>query len=190
MKLIIVPFIVSLSLQATAQTEAEIRQHYQSVNEQIAAAREQGYEGPLYCNETIVNRHGRSWPAVGIFQKTVHYWYDDDPNHIPAAERDPRKVLQKVEIRLKASAYTSSEEYLFMNGRLVFFYRHEGEEGQEWETRLYFNTKGVFKSLVTQNGKEMSLKELNTAEFTGEKPTITRIQKEARQYQDLFLKSM
>lgn len=173
-----------------AQTESDIRNHYEQINQQIAASQQQGYEGPLYCDETVVNRHGRSWPAVGIYQETVRYWYDDDPNHVPAAERNPLTVLQKVEVSRRSSALSTSGEYLFRNGRLVFYYGHEGVEGARRETRMYFRGKGVFKSSVSVNGKELSAEDLKKKEYADLKPKPLKVQQEARLYQDLFLHSL
>lgn len=178
------------ALTATAQTEQQIRAHYTDVNKRIAESLEQGYEGPLYQNQWVTNKNGKSWPAVGNYADTTNFWYDDDPNHLPASERPLKNVLLKVTTSRHAAAYFSQEEYLFKNGRLWFYYLHEGEEGNEWETRVYYNDKGIaFKTSVKANGKELTAKELATAEFKDFKPNTASVLLAAKKWQDLFVKS-
>jgi len=191
MKTTIWVILLLIAASATAQSEVEIRNHYQDINKKITESKEQGYEGSLYCNEWVANKNGKSWPAVGIYQETVQFWYDDDPNHLPASERNPKNVLMKVNISGKASALTTNEEYLFQNGKLVFYFRHEGEEGNEWETRVYYNNKGSsFKSSVKANGKELTAKDFLTDEYRNFKPKPLSIMAEGRKLQELFIKSM
>lgn len=190
MKFFLLALFISLSSMAIAQTETQIRTHYQDINKKITESKEQGFEGSLYCNEWTTNKNGKSWPAVGIYKETTEFWYDDDPNHIPASERNPKNVLQKINISRTSSHLKTNEEYLFQNGRLVFYYRHEGEEGNEWETRMYFNTKGMFKSSLKANGKELTTKDFLKEEYKDFKPNSIYTLKQAKEYQDLFVKSM
>ena len=145
----------------------------------------------MYNNQWVNNKNGKSWPAVGLYTDTTDFWYDDDPNHLPATERNPKNVLQKVNITRKASHLITRQEYLYKGGKLLFYYCHEREEGNEWETRAYFNIKGaIFKGSVKANGKELSAKELASEEFKDFKPNNITILREGKQFQDLFIKSM
>lgn len=186
------PFILLLlCFTCTAQTETTIRNHYTDVNKRIAESIEQGFEGPLYQNQLVVNKNGKSWPAVGLYTETTDFWYDDDPDHLPAADRNPKNVLVKVNVSRKASHLMTNEEYLFKDGKLLFYYSHEGEEGNEWETRVYFSNKGIaFKSSVKANGKELTAKDFLTEEYKYFKPKPAIILAESKKYQELFLKSM
>lgn len=176
---------------AFAQTETQIREHYTDINKQITESLEHGFEGPLYNNQWVTNKNGRSWPAVGNYTETTDFWYNDPPDHISAAERNPKNVLQKINITRKASHLMSNEEYLYKDGRLVFYYSLEGEEGNEWETRVYFNTKGiVFKSSVKANGKELTAKDFLTEDYKDFKPNGAKLLLKGKKYQDLFVKSM
>lgn len=176
---------------ATAQTETTIRSHYTAVNIKIKESLEQGFEGPLYQNQVVINKNGKSWPAVGIYADTVNFWYDDDPDHLPAAERPLKNVLLKVNTSRHASALFSQSEFLYKDGRLLFYYLHEGEEGNEWETRVYFNNKGIaFKTSVKANGKELTAKELSTNEYKDFKPNPVTIFAKGKKYQELFLRIM
>jgi hypothetical protein len=183
--------LICQALFAASQTETTIRNHYTEVNKQIAEPTWDGFEGPLYNNQWVTNKKGKSWPAVGNYTETTDFWYDDPPDHISAAERNPKNVLLKVNISRKASHLMTNEEYLYKDGKLLFYYSHEAEEGNEWETRIYFNTKGImFKSSVKANGKELTAKDFLTEEHRDFKPNAVTTMENGKRYQDLFVKSM
>lgn len=175
----------------TAQTETSIRSHYTDVNKRIAESIEQGFEGPLYNNHWETNKNGKSWPAVGIYSEITDFWYDDDPNHLPASERNPKNVLLKVTVTRHSSHLLTNEEYLYKDGKLIFFFSSQAEEGNAWETRVYFNAKGIaFKTSVKANDKELTAKELLKEEYRDFKPNPVTILANGKKYQDLFVKSM
>lgn len=179
------------SVSANAQTEKDIRIHYTEVNKRIAESIEHGFEGPLYNNRWEANKNGKSWPAVGRYSEVTDFWYDDDPNHLPASERNPKNVLLKVTVTRHSSHLLTNEEYLYKDGRLLFFFSSQAEEGNGWETRVYFNTKGIaFKTSVKANDKELTAKELLTEEYRDFKPNPVAIMTDGKKYQDLFVKSM
>lgn len=191
MKTILLCFFISFTLLLQAQTETAIRNHYTDINKKIIESIEQGFEGPLYTNQWVTNKNGKSWPAVGIYTETTDCWYDDDPNHLPATERNPKNVLLKVNITRKASHLMTNEEYLYKDGKLLFYYSHEREEGNEGETRVYFTNKGVmFKSSVKANGKELTAKDFLTEDYRDFKPNAVTTLANGKKYQDLFVKSM
>lgn len=191
MKIVVTLLLLCSTLVARTQTEVAIRNHYTEVNAKIAQSIEQGFEGPLYNNQWITNKNGKSWPAVGLYADTTDFWYDDDPNHLPAAERNPKNVLLKVVISRRASHLMSREEFLYKDGKLLFYYLHEGEEGSEWETRVYFNAKGIaFKTSVKADGKELTAKELTTEVYKDLKPNPVTILARGKKNQELFVKSM
>ncbi len=189
--ILVLLFFAYTQLTISAQTETSIRTHYTEVNKQIEGSIEHGFEGPLYNNHWETNKNGKSWPAVGLYSEITDFWYDDDPNHLSAAERDPKNVLVKVNISRKASHYMTNEEYLYKDGKLLFYFSSEGEEGNAWETRIYFNSKGVmFKSSVKANGKELTAKDLTTEEYKDFKPKPVTVMTNGKKYQELFVKSM
>lgn len=191
MNRILLFIFICQSFFATAQTETSIRNYYTEVNKQITEAIEHGFEGPLYNNQWITNKNGRSWPAVGNYTETTDFWYNDAPDHISAAERNPKIVLLKVNISRKSSHLMTNEEYLYKDGKLLFYYCQQGEEGNEWETRMYFNTKGLlFKSSVKANGKELTTKDFLTEDYKDFKPNAAATMADGKKYQDLFVKSM
>ncbi len=83
----------------------------------------------------------------------------------------------------------TNEEYLYKNGRLVFYYTKETEEGKQWETRLWFNAKGMFKSNVKADDKELTAKDLAT-KYSDSKPKPLSVLKYGKLYQALFVKNM
>ncbi|MGQ0740492.1 MAG: hypothetical protein ACT4OJ_15690 [Bacteroidota bacterium] len=95
MKKVVFSLWINLPLLALSQTETDIRKHYNEVNKQIEESIQQGYEGPLYQNQLTSNKNGKSWPAVGRYDETVNFWYDDDPGHIPATERNLKMFCRK-----------------------------------------------------------------------------------------------
>ena len=60
MKIYMLSLLIYFSFNATAQTEADIKKHYQDVNKQIAESIEHGYEGSLYNNQWITNKNSKS----------------------------------------------------------------------------------------------------------------------------------
>lgn len=191
MKKIIFSLFFIFPLIGLAQTESDIRKHYNDVNKRIEESIQQGFEGPLYQNQVVVNKNSKSWPAVGIYTETTDFWYDDPPDHLPAVERNPKNVLLKINISRKSSHLMTNEEYLYKDGNLLFFYSHEGEEGNECETRVYFNNKGAtFKSSVKANGKELTAKDFQSEEYKDFKPNPVNVIAEAKKLQELFVKSM
>jgi hypothetical protein len=191
MKRVLITIFTFITMHASSQTEADIRKHYNEVNEQIKESIEQGFEGPLYQNQLVINKNGRSWPAVGNYSDTVNFWYDDPPDHLPESERNPKGVLLKVTNSRLASGFRAIEEYLYKDGKLLFYYSFEAEEGKKWETRVWFNNKGaMIKSSVRADDRELSSKELLTTEYKDFKPKPLSILANAKKFQELFLKSM
>lgn len=191
MKRILIFVFIAQSFTVAAQTETSIRNHYTDVNKRIAESIEQGFEGPLYNNQWITNKNSKSWPAVGNYTQTTDFWYDDDPNHLPASERNPKNVLLKVNMTRKAAGFQLSEEFLFKDGKLLFYYSNQIEEGSMVETRLYFNNKGIlFKSSVKANELELTAKDFLAADYKEFKPKPAVILAAGKNYQELFLKSM
>ncbi len=192
MKRFLFLIILSVSLAASAQSEADIRSYYDDLNKRISEAMKHGYEGGLYNNQWITNKTGTSWPAVGIYADTTDFWYNDPPDHIDSSERDPKTVLLKVIESSKAAADLRNYwEYTFKDGKLLFYYAYSLEGNDRWETRAWFNNKGfMFKSSVKFSGKELSEKDLISEQYKDRKPDAKQIMAAGKKYQGLFVKSM
>lgn len=189
MKNFILLLLLLASASAHAQTEASIRSHYTDVNKRIAESLENGYEGALYQDQLVRNKNGKSWPAVGYFTDTLNFWYDDDPDHLPASERNPKNVLLKVTKSARYGADVHAiEEYLYKDGKLLFYYSWWAEEGNLWETRVYYSSKGIaFKKSVKLNGKELTPAEL-AGEYKDQRPDVAKILAEGKSYQVFYLR--
>ena len=187
MKYLLTLVLWGILVSAAAQTETEIRKHCQEVNQQVQESKETGYEGPLYGTRVITNTTGKSWPAVGRFADTTDFWYDDPPDHLPVSERDPKKVLLKINIHRESSHLHIFEEYLFRNGVLLFYYSLQAEEGHGWETRVWFNAKDVLKTSIRVNELEITPAD---PEYTDLLPDVNHIRKNAKELQESFEKMM
>jgi hypothetical protein len=191
MKKIFLFSLLHISFGVAAQTETTIRNHYTEVNTKIKESLEQGFEGSLYQNQIVINKNGKSWPAVGTYEEKIDFWYDDVPDHISPQERNPKNVLLKVHVSRHNVHQRNNEEYLYKDGRLLFYYSSMEEEGNQWEVRVYYTTKGVaIKTSVKENGKELTAKELSADALKDYRPNPVKILSEGKKYQEVFLKTM
>ena len=183
--------LLLLSLRGLAQTETDIRNYYTEVNKRIAASATAGNEGSLYQNHWETNKNGKSWPAVGLYKETRDFWYDDAPDHLPPAERNPKNVLLKINSTRQSSHLETREEYLFREGKLLFYFSSQAEEGSLIETRAWFNSRGLLiKSSVKVNELELKASDFLDPDQKDLKPNPASILAAARKWQDLFVKSL
>ncbi len=189
-KVLLLVFI-SLPFSATAQTEAEISKHRLEIIKNIEASIEQGFEGSLYNNRLIINKTGKSWPAVGVYSDSIDFWYNDPPDHLSAEERDPVSVLVRVETCRQSSTLHTDEDYFYKEGNLFFYYEYKSQDNKEWETFIYFDkNKMAISSVVKTDGKNLTGKDFTIyPEYAKLEPDIASIFAEAKRYQDLFFKT-
>lgn len=110
------------------QIEA-IRKAYTEANAKIAAAEADPTSADLYANELRVNTGRAAWPAVGIYNSTVRFFYE-----IRGEGPYPNSLL-KVNVRTERSARIETEELLFdAAGKLRFYFSDDGD----LQTRAYF----------------------------------------------------
>lgn len=131
-----------------AQGIKEISKRYEEVNNGIKQSIDQFKKGEpegahYYTNELVVNKNNKQWPAVGIYKKTITFWYTDDPNH--NEDEDGISVLDKITV-VENSTYTQNSEYLFNDkGELIFyyfFYIHNSGKPDKEEYRFYYTKSG------------------------------------------------
>jgi hypothetical protein len=190
MKILFFFLVTVFHISSFAQTEVAIRNHYTTVNKQIAESIETGYEGPLCQNQVIINKNGKSWSGSGFYADTVNFWYNAEAAQLSAAERDPKTHLLKITTNARIGAdVRTGNEYLFSAGKLVFHYAYWKEEGNSWETRIWFSQKGaMFKSNVKANNLELTEKEVAAPTYTGLKPNAAQALANAKKYMEVFLK--
>lgn len=124
-----------------AQTDKrieQIRQHYEQVNAQIAKS-ETSAGSDLYLNELIVNKNGRSWPAVGIYEIVYKFYYSFGDR-----EKDPYpNTLVKVTVSTSRSGDRAYAEYLFNPaGQMIFYYE---KDRFQIEHRHYFESEKLIR---------------------------------------------
>jgi hypothetical protein len=162
-----------------------IRTLYQKVNESIAACK--GEECSLFCNEVTVNSKNKSWRAVGIFKQNIQFWYSDQPEFYkesyPEQGENGVGALEKINVETK-STYKENKEFLFEEGKLVFFYytyAYNQEPMQKQEYRFYFSNDQLIKFIATTSvaEKDRMYKEKDW------KIVLSG----AKEYQKLFLKT-
>lgn len=117
-----------LAVSVSAETINSIREAYNEANKMI-----QNEE--LYRTEISVNSSDMSFPAVGIFNKSVVCYWACEP------ESDDFYRLIKVHCKLIISAFEEYTEVLYNDmGQPIFCYKKGGYgEQEDREERYYFS---------------------------------------------------
>jgi hypothetical protein len=124
-----------------AQTDRrieQIKQRYEQVNAQIAES-ETSDGSELYLNELIVNKNGRSWPAVGTYEIVYKFYYGFGDR-----EKDPYpNTLVKVTVSTSRSGDRVYAEYLFNPaGQVIFYYE---KDRLQIEHRHYYQSEKLIR---------------------------------------------
>lgn len=150
-------FLCGISSVLYAQTDKRIeniKKIYSETNEKIAESNENGEYSSVYLTEMNVNKNNGSYPAVGIFQSVVKFYFtygNREKNPYP-------NRLLKIEIETKRSSSVEKYEYLFNeNEQLIFYFKSEIRDEEKAEKRVYLQNETIFKSLM--NEKEVQNKE-------------------------------
>ena len=157
----------------------EIRRLDRQANEQIAES-ERVEEGTgLYCNELVINKGDKSWPAVGIYRTVFKFYYtfgDREKNPYP-------NRLLKITVTTKRSDRREYAEYLFNPaGQLIFYYEKKDDEGSPAERRYYFANERLIRRMAGQR-----VVPINSREALGEARVALNAKKKLM---DIFLKSL
>jgi len=169
-------------LQVPAQGDKrieEIRRLDRQVNEQIAES-ERVEEGTgVYCNELVVNKRDKPWPAVGIYQTVFKFYYTyGDREKNPYSNR-----LLKITVTTRRSARQEYAEYLFNPAlQLIFYFEKKDEEDAPVERRYYFFSEKLIRRMTGQRVVPINSREaLEAARLT---------LSEKKKLVDVFLKSL
>ncbi len=167
MILILLVMSSGILFHAAAQGDEQIdgiRHIYAETNKLIGESEKNGEGSEIYLTELIVNKNNTSYPAVGIYNSTVRFYYtygDREKNPYP-------NRLIKIVVKTNRSARTETEELLFNEkGELIFIYRNNGET----ETRAYFNSGRAIRLL--ENTANVNL------QTSASRSAVTAIQKRA-----------
>ncbi len=141
--LILLGSVLSVHAQEGDQRIEAIRRLDRQVNEQIAES-ERVEEGTgVYCNELVVNKGDKSWPAVGIFKTVFKFYYtfgDREKNPYP-------NRLLKITVTTDRSARHEYAEYLFNPAGQLIFYYEKDDEGSQAERRYYFASDRLIRRM-------------------------------------------
>jgi hypothetical protein len=140
----------SVSAQETADKKVElIRMIYSTTNAKIEKVEKGGEEDRLAgiaVNELVVNKTGKSWPAVGNFKEVYRFYYDNDGEN-PYPSR-----LLKITKSTESAARRYFEEYVYdLKGNLVFYFERSEEGEKPLERRIYFDSGKAFR--IVDEGK-------------------------------------
>jgi len=120
---------------------AEIRRLSQQINEQIAESERVEESNGIYCNELVINKRDKSWPAVGIYRTVISFYYtfgDREQNPYP-------NRLLKITVTTNRSDRHEYAEYIFNpTGRLIFYYERDSESLHS-ERSYYFASERLIR---------------------------------------------
>lgn len=116
----------------------KIHDTYKQVNDQIAESEKAPEYSSIFVTELVVNKHNASYPAVGIFNTTMRFYYtygDREKNAYPDR-------LLKIMVTTRRSSQIENYEYLFdPAGKLIF----EFEKVDDVEKRYYFSSEKLIR---------------------------------------------
>lgn len=158
--------LMSVSFAQNDKRIEEIRQIYQETNEKIADSE----SGEVFLNELVINKNNASFPAVGIYNSTVKFFYTYDNR-----EKNPYpNRLMKITVTTNRSAMTENAEFLFNPaGQMIFYFEKKDDE----EYRVYFAAEKSFR--ILKGDKSLNINSKEEIEMTktilAEKKKLTMI---------------
>lgn len=169
--------VLPVSAQNDNRIEA-IRRLSIQVNEQIDESERVEESNGVYCNELVVNKGNRSWPAVGIYRTVVKFYYtfgDREKNPYP-------NRLMKITVTTNRSDRREYAEYLFNPAeQLIFYYEKDGESAAS-ERRYYFASERLIRRTLGE--RSVSTKSREAVE------TVARTLASRNNLKQVFLKSL
>jgi hypothetical protein len=137
--------VLTVTAQDNDKRIEEIRRLDRQANLRIAESESVPEGTGLYCNELVVNKGDKPWPAVGIYQTVFKFYYTyGDREKNPYPDR-----LMKVTIATRRSDRKEYAEYLFNPaGQLIFHYDKKDEEGAPVERRYYFSAERLIRRMT------------------------------------------
>lgn len=143
---LVIPLLLYLNAFSQSSDIEAIRTHYTEIGKQSKDCE----IGCLYLNELKVNANDQPWRAVGNYEKTIQFWFDDDPKQCDECGTNGENVLMKVVIDESGSSYSIHQEYLYLDGDLIFHYHVSEDENAKEEYRYYFKDQILIKMMEGQ----------------------------------------
>lgn len=144
--------------QANYHGIAGIDQIVAQVNEQVAQSESQDEYSSIFRTELVINQRENPWPAVGIYQRTVRFYFTYGDR-----EKDPYpNRLLKITVTTKRSSRHEYEEYVFNPaGQLVFSLVKDSDDTAS--DRKYYFVSGRLLG-AWSGSKEMNVRDRATVE--------------------------
>jgi hypothetical protein len=163
--------------QADSRIE-RIRRTTTQINDEVAESERVAEGTGVYCNELIVNKGDKSWPAVGIYRTVIDFYYTFGDR-----EQDPYpNRLLKITVKTKRSDRNEYAEYIFNSAQqLIFYYEKEGENTRS-ERRYYFASERVIRGMEEQ--RVIRLKDREAVE------RVSMVLKEKNRLRAMFIGSL
>ncbi len=148
------------------------------INEQIGDSEKIEESNGIYCNELLVNKENKSWPAVGIHRSVIRMYYtfgDREKNPYP-------NRLLKISITTNRSDRQEYAEYVFNPAEKLIYYLKKLDDQAVNEQRLYFDSNRLIRR--TTGGKNV------TVSHRFSLAAARMAQREHRKLYQLFLNSL
>jgi hypothetical protein len=176
--IILVGYVLQVGAQEADKRIEAIRLQARQVDEQIAESERVEESNGIYCNELVINKGDKSWPAVGIYRTIVKFYYTFGDR-----EKDPYpNRLLKITVTTKRSDRHEYAEYLFNPlGQLIFYYEKDGES-LPTERRYYFAAGRLIRRMTGQR-----IVDINSHEAVEKAKDVLN---NNRKLTDIFLKSL
>ncbi|MCR9249957.1 MAG: hypothetical protein NXI20_06010 [bacterium] len=156
---LVIPLLLYLNVFSQNSDIDAIRTHYTEIGKKSGNCE----MDCLYLNELKVNANDQPWRAVGNYEKTIQFWYNDDPKQCDECGTDGENVLIKVVIDESGSSYSIHQEYLYLEGDLIFHYHISEDENAKEEYRYYFKDQILIKMMEGQ--EVINLRNLESAAY-------------------------
>jgi len=168
----------TLSAQANNRSIDGIKQIVAQVDEQVVESESQGEYSSVFHSELVINQLENPWPAVGIYQRTVRFYFTFGDR-----EKDPYpNRLLKIAVTTKRSARHEYEEYVFNpTGQLVFAVVKDRDDAAP-DRHYYFAGNRL---IGIQNGPQLVIPKTTKSLFNS-----TSVLNESRKLVNIFRNSL
>jgi hypothetical protein len=155
--MILLAGVLPVTAQDNDKRIDEIRRLDRQANLRIAESESVNEGTGLFCNELVVNKGDKPWPAVGIYQTIFKFYYTyGDREKNPYPDR-----LMKVTVATRRSDQKEYAEYLFNPaGQLIFHYEKKDEEGTPVERRYYFSSERLIRRMTGARTENIKSREV------------------------------
>jgi len=131
-------FTICAPIFSTPSDIEEIKTLYYQISEKISEGKH------YYITEVNVNRENMSYPAVGVYNSLITYYWD-----YQAEEVKPQKIV-KIIMKINRAAYEEYYEFLLNREQEIIFCMTSGLPNTE-DQRFYFKDSKLIRYIVGEN---------------------------------------